>query len=454
MPTPEFTVERVPIEKINPASYNPRRKLRRGDKEWEDIRASIERWGFVQNGIWNRRTGNLIAGHQRLAVCKKEFGWMDFPCCVVDLEDTEEKALNVAMNAIGEGLWDEGKLGDLIRDLKARLVDIDSLGFTTDRIDAILGTKPPKKKKDPDAEAPPPPKKPVTKAGDRYLFISPDGNPQHHLVCGDALDAAVVEALMAGARADLLFADPPYGVSYVSHAGTDKMAQREIQNDDLRDHALKEFLTRAFASAYSATTQEAPGIIWYASRTHRAFEDAIDKAGWRTKQQIVWAKQMVLGRSDYHWAHEPAFLVAKQDESTQWYGPRTETTVWDTSPDFSSMAKEELVRLLEGLKAGSTVWDIQRDPPSRYLHPNQKPTALARRAMQNHTRRGGNVLDIFGGSGSTLLAAELELRNAFLVEIEPAFCDVIVRRYLETFEGVAVQRNGKDVDPAEYNVSL
>lgn len=451
---PEFTVQRVPIEKINPASYNPRRKLRPGDKAYQDIKSSIERFGFVQNGIWNKRSGNLIAGHQRLAIVKREFGWMDFPCVVVDLDDTEERALNVAMNAIGEGLWDEGKLGDIMRDLKARLFDIDTLGFSTDRIDAILGTKPPKKRRDPDAEAPPPPKVPITKAGDRYLFISPDGNPQHHLICGDALDATVVDTLMGGKRANLLFTDPPYGVSYVSHAGTDKMAQKEIQNDDLRDHALKEFLTRAFASAYSATEPDAPGIIWYASRTHKPFEDAIDQAGWRAKQQIIWVKEMVLGRSDYHWAHEPAFLVAKQDESTHWFGPRTETTVWETESDFSAMPKEQLVRLLEGLKSASTVWEIQRDAPSKYVHPNQKPTALARRAMANHTRRGGIVLDLFGGSGSTLLAAELELRNAFLVELEPAFCDVIVRRYLETFEAVAVQRNGHDVDPKEFNCNL
>lgn len=447
----QLTVRMVPVGLLNPAPYNPRKKLRRGDPEYDDIANSLREFGLVQNLIWNERTGNLVGGHQRLTVARNEFNAPEMPCVVVNLDDAAEKRLNMMLNRIGQGLWDMGKLAELVQGLNADAVDVFALGFSAAEIEDLLGTKPKVPKRDPDDEVVPP-KKPKTKPGDLFQFVSADGQPTHWLLCGDSTDPADVDRLMNGQRARILFTDPPYGVDYDnSTRGTGRKAKGKIKNDELTTATLVDFLTACFRNAHQHTMPECAAYVFLASKCHIEFETALRVAGWEVRSQLIWAKHLALSRADYHWAHEPALYACKAGASTPWFGDRCQTTLFiDDRPDFASMKKDELVKLLEGMAAAATVWDEKRDPSAQYIHPTQKPVSLARRAMANSTLPRDNVVDLFGGSGSTLIAGEIDGRNTFLMEKDPGFCDAIVRRYLETFDEVLVLRNGKELDPHTF----
>lgn len=449
----QFPVEMIPVERLKPAAYNPRKRLRPGDKTYEDIKRAIADFGMVQNLVWNKRTGNLIAGHQRLNVGKREFGWKAAPCMVVDLDDAKEKALNVILNKVGEGNWSNTKLTDLLAELSANgQLDLTDLGFDESELEALLKKPTPKTSRDPD-DAPPPPKNPRTKPGDLYHLISADGHPEHRLICGSALDRETWEKLLNGVRPALAFTDPPYGVAYQSKAKSGKMAQTSIQNDELQRQALEGFLTPAFQLAHEFTAPHASIYCFFATREHIAFEQALRKAEWNPTQELIWAKQMNLGRANYHWAHEPAFYGGKAGQTPRWYADRCQTTVWqDDRPDFQSMNKADLVALLTALADQTTVWDEKRDPPSSYIHPTQKPTSLARRAMRHSTLPRDATVDFFGGSGSTMIAGQLQGRPTYTIELEPGFCDAIIQRYVETFRECLLFRNGEEIEPASFSV--
>jgi len=442
----------VAVGLLNPAPYNPRRKLRRGDAEYDDIATSLREFGMVQNLVWNKTTGNLVGGHQRLTVAINEFKATEMPCVVVELDEAREKQLNVMLNRVGQGLWDIAKLGKLMQELDgATPVDVYALGFSSAEVDELLQRKEKAPKKDADSDVMIP-KVAHTREGDLYHFVSADGDVQHWLLCGDSTDPVQVERAMAGHRARLLFTDPPYGVDYDNSQRSDGRKDRgKISNDALAAMGLTDFLTRAFRAALPATAPVCGAYVFHASRTHVEFETALKAAGWQVKQQLIWTKHLALSRSDYHWAHEQCLYACKEGQGTPWFGDRTQTTVfYDERPNFEGMKKEELVSLLRELHQASTVWEEKRDPSSEYIHPTQKPTALARRAMKNSTLPRDHVLDLFGGSGSTLIAAEIDGRCAHLLELSPQFCDAIVRRYFETFEDVVVTKNGEEVSPVTY----
>lgn len=447
----KLEVRMVPVARLNPAPYNPRKKLRRGDPEYDDIANSLREFGLVQNLVWNERTGTLVGGHQRLTVAVNEFRVTEMPCVVVDLDEAAEKRLNMMLNRIGQGLWDMGKLAELVQGLNADAVDVYGLGFTAAEIEDLLGTKPKEAKRDPDAEVVPP-SKPKSRPGDLFQFVSADGMPTHWLLCGDSTDPKDVDRLMNGHRARILFTDPPYGVDYDnSQRGDGRKARGKIDNDALKTTTLVDFLTAAFRNAHAHTMPECAAYVFLASKCHIEFETALRAAGWEVRQQLVWAKHLALSRADYHWAHEPALYAAKAGSTTPWFGDRCQTTLFaDDRPPFATMKKDELVALLESMTGAATVWDEKRDPSSQYIHPTQKPVSLARRAMKNSTLPRDNVLDLFGGSGSTLVAAEIDGRNAFLMEKDPGFCDAIVQRYFETFDEVLVLKNGEEINPHTF----
>ena len=450
----QFDVQQIDVAILKPAAYNPRKRLKPGDKTYEEIKRAIETFGMVQNLVWNKRTGNLVAGHQRLTVGKREFGWKQAPCIVVDLDLEQEKALNILMNKVGEGNWSTGKLADLLAELAANpLMDLTDLGFSESELEGLLKKTTPKTTRDPD-DAPPPPKHPKTKPGDLYHIISADGHPEHRLICGSSLDRETWEKLLGETRPSLVFTDPPYGVAYQSKAKSGKMAQTSIQNDELQRQALEEFLLPAFRLAHEFAAPHASIYCFFATREHIAFEQALRKAEWNPTQELIWAKQMNLGRANYHWAHEPCFYGGKAEQSNRWYGDRCQTTVWqDTRPDFATMKKDDLVALLNEIADTTTVWDEKRDPPSSYIHPTQKPTSLVRRAMRHSTLPRDATVDMFAGSGSTLIGGQLQGRPTYSIELEPGFCDAILTRYVETFEECLLFRNGEEIDPAGFRTN-
>lgn len=368
----DIVIEKIPVSKLKPAEYNPRRKLRRGDQEWEDIAESFRNFGFVQNLVWNKRSGNLIAGHQRMKIAVAEFKAKEMPCVVVDLDDAKEKQLNIILNKVGEGIWDQAKLAELMNDLNDQNVDLNSLGFSPAEIEELLDTPPVETTTDPDDEAPEPPANPVSIPGDIFTLISADGQVQHRLMCGDSTSATDVKKLMGEAKARILFTDPPYGVDYDNSTrgkGT-KKEHAKLENDALQAKALTEFLTAIFANAHAHTVDDCSAYIYHASSTQIEFETALNKSGWKVRSQLIWAKQLALSRADYHWAHEPAFYAAKVGHSTPWFGDRCQTTMFvDEREDWRKCTKDELLEIIEDLIQRSTVWDEKRDPSSSYIHP-------------------------------------------------------------------------------------
>jgi DNA modification methylase len=433
--------EELLFTRVNPAAYNPRVRLKPSDQEYKDILGSLEEFGQVQGLVWNKRTGNLVAGHQRMWILQDQ-GRDRAHFTVVDLPLEKEKRLNVILNKV-TGKWDNTKLAELLRDMQSQALDITSLGFNPVELNSILKAQPKATQRDPD-DAPPPnaDDNAYTQRGDIYTLVNADGR-QHRLMCGSSEDAAEVAELMEGKKAKILFTDPPYGVSYKTQNANIHAA---IANDELRGQILLDFLTNVFKAAYGHLQDRSAFYVFYASRNHIEFETALRSAGFTVRQQLLWVKQMALGRSDYHWAHEPMLYGGKTDSAVDWYGDRTQKTLMEmTAEDLAKLKKEDALAMLRSLKESADVWEERRDPPSAYYHPTQKPTSLPRRAIRNSTMPGDLVLELFGGSGSTIVGAELEDRVCYAMELSPGHCDSIVRRWLETFECAEVWKGETQV---------
>lgn len=442
----------IAIDRAIPAAYNPRNQIKPGTKAWEDLEASMKEFGLVQPVIWNERSGHVVGGHQRIEILKA-WGETKLQVVPVDLDEEKERALNIALNKLGEGNWQKDKLAELLASLQ-QTRSLEALGFTKKELNQLLTRRNVKMLQDPDAPARVPATA-RTKPGDVYTLISADGLPQHRVMCGDSRDLSAMQKLVASAAPRLVFTDPPYGVSYESKSKTDgKMKVKRLQNDELRDAVLTDFLTKLFANAAAVSHGQAALYSFYASRTHVSFETALVATGWSVRQQIIWRKQLALGRADYHWNHEPAFYCGKRGSKVEWFGSRKETTVIDTTEAFEGMNKAELIELLKQLHEAASIWDVPRDNVQSYIHPTQKPTELARRAIRNNTLSADTVLDICGGSGSTLIASELEGRSSFTMEAEANFVDAIVMRYANVFQDIGIHLNDQEIDPAAWRTTI
>jgi len=290
-------IERVSIEKINPAPYNPRLDLQPGDPEYEHLKRSIDHFNLVEPLVWNRRTSNLISGHQRLKVLQ-ERGDTEVEVSVVDLSKKDEKGLNIALNKI-RGDWNLDKLADLLTELDESGFDLDLTGFGTEEIEDILTWKADEEdvveEGEPDLTRP---EDPVTRPG-QIIALG-----EHRLLCGDSTEAEDVERLLSGDIAAMVWTDPPYGVEYVGKTAD----ELTLQNDDIKGEAFRAFLERAFSIALQQTR---PGGVWYvaapAGPNFLPFAQALTDLGiWR--QTITWVKDaFVMGHSDFHYRHEVLF---------------------------------------------------------------------------------------------------------------------------------------------------
>lgn len=256
----------------------------------------------------------------------------------------------------------------------------------------------------------------------------------HYLFIGDCTIAANVEKLMRGAKADLIYTDPPYGVSYT---GTNNAQGRDwgaMANDDLRNAALQTMLTAAFKLMYKTARVDTALYCWHASSTQMQFELALKDAGYKVKQQLIWNKGMVFGHADYHWAYEVVFYCARLGERTNWYGERTDKTILAKRRIELEQAEPALlIQIITALLDGSTVWEVDRDAVVEYQHATQKPTRLAIRAIDNSCKPGGVVTDFFVGSGTTIIAAENTQRICYAMELEATNAAVCLERYRQAF---------------------
>ena len=406
------------IEKKNtadllPADYNPRKDLKPGDAEYEKLKRSIEQFGYVEPVIWNKTTGRVVGGHQRLKVLM-DMGMTEVDCVVVEMDEDKEKALNIALNKIS-GDWDKDKLALLIADLQGADFDVSLTGFEPAEIDDLFKDTLKDGVKDDDFDVGAELEKPtMTKPGDIWTL------GRHRLICGDSTKAETFDLLMGSTKANLVITDPPYNVNYEGSAG-------KIKNDNMADDAFYNFLLDAYTQMHSAMADDASIYVFHADTEGLNFRRAFADAGFYLSGCCIWKKQsLVLGRSPYQWQHEPCLYGWKKNGKHQWYTGRKETTIWEFDK-----------------------------PKKNGDHPTMKPIPLLAYPIMNSSMSNSVVLDPFGGSGSTLIACEQTDRICYTVELDEKFCDVIVKRYIEQVggsDGVAVQRDGLTYKYSEVEV--
>ncbi len=401
-----MVIQKIPVSQINIAQYNPRADLQPGDPEYKKLKKSIAEFGYIEPLVWNKRTGTLISGHQRLKILQAQ-GIQEVEVSVVDLPLEKEKTLNIALNKI-EGRWDEEKLASLLSDLtKIPEFDVDLTGFEAPEISELLDNYSNNKEGDDfdfdscveDI------KEPITKEGDLIQLGA------HRILCGDAGNPDHIKLLLGDEKINLLHTDPPYNVAYYggnrpnAHSRPKKhRLWNRIYSDDMTQTEYEKWLKNIFLNINPYFAQGAPVYIWNGHRQFGPMYLILTELGFHVSCVITWAKErFAIGYGDYNQRTEFCLYGWKEDNGSHvWYGPNNE----------------------------STLWEVHRDLTRDYIHPTQKPIALAQRAIKNSSKRGDLVLDMFLGSGSTLIAAQSLERRCFGLEIDPRYCDAIVRRYI------------------------
>ncbi len=378
----------VAIDAITPYENNPRKIPK---EAIEKVAASIREFGFRQPIVVDKDMV-VIVGHTRL-LAARSLGYDEVPVLVAsDLPPEKVKAYRLADNKTNEFTsWDDDRLmEELTAFLSVDGFDMEDFGFDMSFLD---------KKADDVEEDDFDPDSAYSEAKNNCHVTQGDiwklGN--HRLMCGDSTSADDVGRLMGGERADLCVTDPPYNVDY--QGGTeDKL---KILNDKMESQKFYSFLHDAFSSLASAMREGAPFYVWFASREHINFESALNNAGLSVRQELIWNKNsLVIGRQDYQWKYEPCLYGWKEGAAHSWYGGRDKSNV------------------------------LEYDKPQRSdMHPTMKPLPLFARLVENSSRKNNVVIDLFGGSGTTLIACEEMERQCRMMELDPIYCQVIINRW-------------------------
>ena len=406
-----MNLQRIPIEKLKPAKYNPRKDLKPGDPAYEKIKRSLNDYGYVDPVIWNEVTGNIVGGHQRQKILVAE-GATEIDCVVVHIENPQdEKAMNIALNkAVGE--CEPVALADLLSELQTSGYDLGATGFDAAEVNDLFSQVHDKDVADDDFDE----DKAVeasafVEVGDIWLL------GRHRLMCGDSTRAADVSLLMDGKKANLCITDPPYGCDYSGGTGM------KIMNDTLKGKEFYEFLLSAMKNIYEHLADGGALYVFHSDAEKVNFFNAVVDAGFHYSTTCIWVKNsLVIGRMDYQMRHEPIIYAFKDTARHKFYGDRKQTTIWE----FDRPTKSK-------------------------LHPTTKSLPLIAYPMRNSSQENGIVVDLFGGSGSTLMAAEQLNRTACLMEIDPIYASVIVRRYVSNAGSIAdvrVIRQGQTLEGA------
>lgn len=390
----KINIQIIDINKLIPATYNPRKDLKPDDAEYIKIKNSIVKFGFVSPLVINKDM-TVIGGHQRLKVLK-DLGITEVECIVVDLDKTNEKALNIALNKI-QGDWDEERLEALLQELKLEEFDINLTGFDFDEVDEMLKDISGSKEDDFDIDsAYEEIEEPITKPGDIWIL----GN--HRLMCGDSTIQENIKKLMNNRKSDMVFTDPPYLMNFEGNVHADgsksfNARYGKIKNDNMNREDGDKFILKMF-EIIKKYNKGAYYVCFYRLGLDYIFR-ALDKLNNRYKALIIWNKgNHTLSNSDYMSKYEPII-----------YG-------W-----FQS-------HLFYGNRSNFDIWDIERTKKNE-LHPTMKPVDLVVEAIKNSSKVEDIILDLFGGSGTTLIAAEQMNRICYMMELEPKYCDVIVKRW-------------------------
>lgn len=373
----------MPVNRIKPYPNNPRINKEAVDK----VAASISEFGWRQPLVLDA-DNVIIVGHTRLQAAKR-LHMKEVPVLIADdLTEEQIKAYRLADNKTAEfAEWDIDKLREELDDIAE--IDMESFGFDLSAFDDE-----PEMEVVDDEYEPEIPEEPVSKLGQIYQLGI------HRLMCGDSTIADDVKKLMGGAQADLLITDPPYNVDYTG--GTNM----KIMNDKMENDKFRQFLIAAFSAADSVLKPGASFYIWHADTERMNFHGACNDVGWQVRECLIWVKEcLVMGRQDYQWRHEPCLYGWKSGASHNWYSDRKQTTVLE----FPKPKKSD-------------------------LHPTMKPIPLFDYQIKNSTQKGDVVLDIFNGSGTTIMACEQNGRVAYGMELDPRYVDATIKRW-EEFTG-------------------
>jgi DNA modification methylase len=449
----EWPASQVEMRALEDLVFYARNSRTHSAEQVEQIAASMREWGWT-NPVLVDEHGTIIAGHGRVMAAKK-LGIAQAPVMVCrGWTEDQKRAYVIADNklALNAG-WDLAKLAVELNDLAASGFAVGLTGFSDDELARMAGSG--GGLTDPD-DAPELWARPVSRPGDVWILGA------HRVTCGDATVLADVERVMAGHLADACWTDPPYNVNYES-----KLAGK-IKNDHMGDAKFRAFLYDAFTSVAAVLQPGGAFYVAHADTEGLNFRAAFVEAGFKLLGCLVWVKDsLVLGRSDYQWQHEPILYGWKPGASHAWFGGRKKTTVQELgSPAITvnddgaivvRIGAESFVITGKGMEIEGVVPSVIRcEKPKRSVdHPTMKPVELIQRMLENSTKIGAVVLDPFGGSGSTLIACETLGRQARLVELDPKFVDVIVRRW-QAFTGKAAFLEGspatfEDVADARYD---
>jgi site-specific DNA-methyltransferase (adenine-specific) len=410
-------LETIKIDALIPYARNSRTH---SDGQVAQIASSIKEFGFT-NPVLIDGQGGIIAGHGRVLAARK-LGMSEVPCIRLDhLTEAQKRAYVIADNrlALNSG-WDTEMLKVEFADLQELGFDLELTGFDLDEIKELLAPVGTEGLTDPD-DAPPLPEHPRTVPGDIWVM------GKHRLLCGDSTSMDDLAKLTDGQLVDMWLTDPPYNVAVQggNHGDPERKNGLKIMNDKMPDEQFRQFLRDAYTAADTVMKPGAVFYIWHADSEGYNFRGAAKDAGWAVRQCLIWKKSsIVMGRQDYHWKHEPCLYGWKEGAGHLWAADRKQTTI------------------------------LEFDRPAKNgEHPTMKPVALFEYQLLNNTKGGDQVLDSFGGSGTTLIAAEKNGRVARIMELDPKYCDVIVKRWqdftgkiathAETGEPFAEVTNGK-----------
>ena len=396
-------IEKWPIERLVPWARNPRTH---SDAQVAQIAASIAEFGFLNPILVDTKAG-ILAGNGRFLASQK-LRLARVPVIVLDhLTDAQKRAYIIADNqlALNAG-WDETLLAAELAALQQEDFDVSLLGFEDEELARLLAAQDAAEGLTDEDAVPELPATPVSAAGDLWIL----GN--HRLLVGDATNQADAARLMAGAPADLVFTDPPYNCAYEGYT----KQKLTIQNDRMTPEEFDRLLRNSFMSFRALVKPGASLYVCHSSSYQREFQNALESAGFEVRCQIIWAKNtFAWGFGRYKFQHEPIFYAHVAEQKDAWYGDKSQSTLWE-----------------------------EKKPAANRIHPTAKPVELVERALLNSSKAGDTVADLFGGSGSTLIACERRNRKARLLEIDPKYGDCIIHRYQEyTGEEAVLDGDGR-----------
>jgi DNA modification methylase len=439
--TTAMSIEEVPIDQLRPDPANPRRI---SEEELDSLERSIRQFGFVQPVLARREDSTVIGGHQRLLAARR-LGYTSVPVTWLDLSIEQARLLNLALNKIG-GSFDDQLLARLLADLQASPdIDLSLSGFGEDEIKDLLRSLEVREKReqvesfDLDEALAEANRAPRSKPGDLWVL------GDHRLLCGDSTDPAAVARLLDGAEPKLLTTDPPYGVSYdaswrdgvYNALGPAEKAYMRIDGGPAagdataapggahgpkrggRNTTMSGDTRVDWSEAFALVPSLAVGYIWHAGVHAAEVADGLERIGFEIVSQVIWDKGLfAMGRSWYHWRHEPCWVVRRKGAKVRFLGERNQATIWNApSPKM--------------IMAGSA------EP--RLDHPTQKPLVLFETPIRNHLKGGEALYEPFCGSGTALIAAERTGTRAYAMEIDPLYVDVALARW-ERFSSSAAER--------------